>query len=280
MRYGFVFPNGSAREQLELAEVAEASGWDGVFVWEGPYGVDAWGLLAAMAVRTERIRLGTMLTPVPWRRPWKLASQVATVDELSGGRVILAVGLGAPDVIPRGEVTDKRERAQLLDEGLEIVRGLWRGERRFRTAHHDLELPAPGGAGAPVAYRPVQDLPPIWVVGAWPERPKSMSRIQRAADGLLPNVFDDEGAHRPATPGDFAAMRGWLDANGGVADGFDMVMEGETPGDDADTARATVRPFADAGCTWWLEARWSAEGSPADVLRVVRERLEAGPPRV
>ncbi len=108
MLTGFVLPGGSATEQLEQAVLAERSGWDGIFVWEAAYGVDAWSLLAAMAARTERIRLGTLLTPLPWRRPWKVASQVATVDQLSGGRAILAVGVGAVDTgLPdTGEETD------------------------------------------------------------------------------------------------------------------------------------------------------------------------------
>src|SRR5437667_12547048 len=97
MLTGFVLPGGSATEQLEQAVLAERSGWDGVFVWETAYGVDAWSLLAAMARETTRVRLGTMLTPLPWRRPWKVASQAVTLDELSGGRAILAVGLGATD---------------------------------------------------------------------------------------------------------------------------------------------------------------------------------------
>ena len=86
MRYGVVLPGGTAPEQLDQAVLAEQAGWDAVFTWEAAYGVDAWSLLAAIAVRTGRIRLGTMLTPLPWRRPWKVASQVATLDQLSGGR--------------------------------------------------------------------------------------------------------------------------------------------------------------------------------------------------
>src|SRR5216684_127814 len=108
MRYGFVLPGGSASEQLEQAVLADQAGWDGVFVWEAAYGVDAWTLLAAMAQRTTRVRLGTMLTPLPWRRPWKVASQAVTLDELSGGRAILSVGVGAlsTDLPLTGEVTD------------------------------------------------------------------------------------------------------------------------------------------------------------------------------
>ena len=86
MRAGVVLPGGTANQQLEQAVAAEQAGWDGVFVWEAGYGVDAWTLLAAMAARTSRVRLGTMLTPLPWRRPWKVASQVATLDQLSAGR--------------------------------------------------------------------------------------------------------------------------------------------------------------------------------------------------
>src|SRR3984885_6125177 len=129
MRYGAVLPGGTATEQLEQAVLAEQAGWDGVFVWEAAYGVDAWSLLAAIAARTTRVRLGTMLTPLPWRRPWKVASQVATLDQLSGGRAILAVGLGAltTDLPDTGEVTDTRGRAGLLDEGIDLMRELWAG---------------------------------------------------------------------------------------------------------------------------------------------------------
>jgi alkanesulfonate monooxygenase SsuD/methylene tetrahydromethanopterin reductase-like flavin-dependent oxidoreductase (luciferase family) len=133
MRFGFVLPGGTAAEQLDHAVLADQSGWDGVFVWEAAYGVDAWTLLAAMAQRTTRVRLGTMLTPLPWRRPWKLASQAATLDQLSGGRAILAVGLGAVDsgLGNTGEETDRRTRAELLDEGIDLIAGLWEGRLRF-----------------------------------------------------------------------------------------------------------------------------------------------------
>src|SRR5215510_16299036 len=95
MKYGFVLPRGDARMAAETAELAERAGWDGFFIWEPVWGVDAWVALTAAAMRTERIRLGTMLTPLPRRRPWDLAGQTAALDNLSGGRVILSVGLGA-----------------------------------------------------------------------------------------------------------------------------------------------------------------------------------------
>jgi alkanesulfonate monooxygenase SsuD/methylene tetrahydromethanopterin reductase-like flavin-dependent oxidoreductase (luciferase family) len=119
MRYGFVLP-GTAAEQLEQA------------------------VLAAMATRATRVRLGTMLTPLPWRRPWKVASQAATLDQLSGGRAILSVGLGAVTTGQgnTGEETDRRARAERLDEGIDLVAGLWAGRRRFRGRHYRMDLEA------------------------------------------------------------------------------------------------------------------------------------------
>jgi alkanesulfonate monooxygenase SsuD/methylene tetrahydromethanopterin reductase-like flavin-dependent oxidoreductase (luciferase family) len=164
MRCGFVLPWGTATEQLDLAVLAEQAGWDGVFVWEAAYGIDAWSLLAAMAARTTRIRLGTMLTPLPWRRPWKLASQVATLDQLSGGRAILAVGVGATDTdLPgTGEVTDLRGRAERLDEGFDLIRELWAGGNDYRGQHYVYQT---GRMDLGRVTRPVQERIPIWVVG-------------------------------------------------------------------------------------------------------------------
>lgn len=265
MRYGFILPGGTATEQLAQAELAERTGWDGVFVWEAPYGVDAWSLLAAMAVRTSRIRLGTMLTPLPWRRPWKLASQVATLDQLSGGRAILTVGLGAVRSGPDDE-TDRKVRAELLDEGIDILTALWSGQRSYAGRHHQLELDAREDltdVGEPV-QRPI----PIWAVGMWP-RPKSMRRILRC-DGLVP-------AGEVDTPGDIEAVRAWLADNGARPD-IDIVREGETPADDPDAGRSIVAPWAAAGCTWWLEARWEMPHHSAERMAQVHERLLAGPP--
>jgi alkanesulfonate monooxygenase SsuD/methylene tetrahydromethanopterin reductase-like flavin-dependent oxidoreductase (luciferase family) len=97
MKYGFVLPRGDAQTAAKFAHQAEESGWDGFFVWEPVWGIDAWVCLTAAAMRTNKIHLGTMLTPISRMRPWKLASESATLDNLSNGRVILSVGLGAVD---------------------------------------------------------------------------------------------------------------------------------------------------------------------------------------
>ena len=271
MLTGFVLPGGPATEQLEQAVLAEQSGWDGVFVCEAAYGVDAWSLLAAMAARTQRIRLGTLLTPLPWPRPWKVASQVATVDQLSGGRAILAVGVGAIDTgLPdTGEETDKHLRAERLDEGIDLVRTLWDGGLSYHGKYYHFECDRDDLVGA---VRPVPGRIPIWVVGVWP-RPKSMRRVLRC-EGIIPQ-YNLDG--REAEPDDARAVRAWLTEHGGSPD-LDMVAEGETPADDPGAASARVTPWAAAGCTWWIENRWELPEGTTDPVAVVSGRLAAGPP--
>jgi alkanesulfonate monooxygenase SsuD/methylene tetrahydromethanopterin reductase-like flavin-dependent oxidoreductase (luciferase family) len=142
MKYGFIIPNDDIHTAPDLAAEAEAAGWDGVFIPDciaidtenGPPGpwYDPWIVLAAMAVRTKRVRLGTMLTPLSRRRPWKLARETVTLDHLSKGRLILPVGLGAAKddagFYKVGEEMDLKVRAKLLDESLAILTGLWSGQ--------------------------------------------------------------------------------------------------------------------------------------------------------
>jgi alkanesulfonate monooxygenase SsuD/methylene tetrahydromethanopterin reductase-like flavin-dependent oxidoreductase (luciferase family) len=267
MRYGVILPGGTADEQLGQAVLAEESGWDGVFVWEAGYGVDAWSLLAAMAARTARVRLGTMLTPLPWRRPWKVASQVATVDRLSGGRAVLGIGVGAltTDLPRTGEVTDLRERAEMMDEGIDLIRTLWAGGSHYRGRHYEYAVDRTDLAE--VAH-PVQERIPIWVVAVWP-RPKSMRRVLRC-DGVIPG--------HGGGPEEIRAMRGWL-AEQGAAPGLDVLAEGETPGDDPAAAWAEVEPWAAAGCTWWMETRWELPHHSPERMQQIRARIAAGPPR-
>jgi alkanesulfonate monooxygenase SsuD/methylene tetrahydromethanopterin reductase-like flavin-dependent oxidoreductase (luciferase family) len=274
VQYGFVIPGGDARDVADLARSAEQAGWDGVFVAETVWGVDAWVSLTAAAMVTERIRLGTLLSPVSRMRPWKLASETATLDRLCNGRVTLSVGLGALDTgfAEFGEVTDRKTRAALLDEGLDILTGLWRGQPFSYDGTHYQIRPTSFFPPPPPVQQPRI---PIWVSAAWP-KPISLARALRY-DGLLPVVIRDEGARKP-TIDEVREMRGYVDRERGEATTFDIVVEGETPGDDIKASRAIVAPWADAGATWWIEALWDAAFDDAKAGEV-RLRVEQGPPK-
>ncbi|MEV4636851.1 LLM class flavin-dependent oxidoreductase [Actinoplanes sp. NPDC049548] len=267
MRYGVILPGGTAPEQLDQAVLAERSGWDGVFVWEAASGVDAWSLLAAIAAVTTRIRLGTMLTPLPWRRPWKVASQVATVDQLSGGRAVLGIGVGAltTDLPETGEVTDLRQRAGMMDDAIDLMRTLWAGGTSHHGPHYDYHVDRGDLAEA---GRPVQARIPIWVVAVWP-RPKSLRRVLKC-DGVIPG--------HGGGPDELRAMRAWLTEHG-APPGLDILAEGETPADDPAAAWHHVEPWAEAGCTWWMETRWEMPHHSPERMQEIRERIQAGPPR-
>lgn len=276
MKFGFVLPYGDARTAAELACQAELAGWDGFFVWEPVWGLDAWVLLSAAAMRTERIRLGTMLSPLSRMRPWKLASESATLDNLSNGRVILSVGLGAVDTgfTEFGEVTDRKTRAELLDEGLEILTGLWRGQPFEFSGKHYRVQPSSFNPPPPPVQQPRI---PIWVAGAWPSQ-KSMQRALRY-DGLLPQILRSGGAAN-AEPDELRAMCDYIRQQRAQSTPFDIVVEGETPGDDPARAAEIVNTWQEAGATWWIEARWSE----LDAMRTgsggaaILKRIQQGPP--
>lgn len=270
MKFGFVLPRGDARRAADFAHAAEAAGWDGFFVWEPVWGVDAWVALTAAAMRTDRVRLGTLLSPVSRMRPWKLASEAATLDNLSGGRVIISVGLGALDTgfAEFGEVTDRKTRAELLDEGLAIMAGLWNGQPfNFEGKHYQIKETTFNVPPPPVQQPRI----PIWVVGAWP-RPKSMNRAIRW-DGLLPAKMSDAGKFVPLTPDDIRAITAYVGEHRTLTTPFDIIVEGTTPGDDPSAAAETVRAWAEAGATWWIEARWETPDPDA-----VLARIQQGPP--
>ena len=173
-----------------LAREAEQAGWDGFFVWdhilhrraEPEPVVDPWVTLGACAAQTDRITLGTLITPVSRRRPWKLARELATLNVIAQNRVVLGAGLGSPrhdEFEAFGEEADDRRRAARLDEGLEVLAGLLSGEPyEHHGAAYDLEemqfLPA-----APTGSRP-----PIWIGGNWPN-PRPFRRAARW-DGVVP----------------------------------------------------------------------------------------------
>ncbi|MGB3328358.1 MAG: LLM class flavin-dependent oxidoreductase [Thermomicrobiales bacterium] len=275
MKHGFVVSSGTPLEAIDLARELEQAGWDGFFTWDGiafpdmPVH-DPWTLLGAVAVNTRTITLGAMVFPLSRRRPWKVAKETVTVDHLSQGRLVLPVGLGAVDdggysrVHP--EVTDRRERAALLDETLAILDAAWSGEPvTFAGTHYQVDevtfLP-----------KPIQQPRiPIWVVAAWPSV-RSMSRAARW-DGVLVSL---RGSEEPPTPDDVREIVAWLRAHRDGDAPFDVILEGVSPGDDPDAARAQLQPYADAGVTWWIESRWEA---PNDV-ETLRQRIRQGPPPV
>jgi len=258
MRYGFVVPWGDADAIGDLAATAEQAGWDGLFVWEPVWGVDAWIALGLAAVRTSRVRLGTLLTPPSRRRPWELASQVATVDRLSDGRVILSVGLGAVDsgFAAFGEECDRRTRAELMDECLDIVTGLWAGQPfSYEGRHYRIE-PTEFPAIGDTVQRPRV---PIWCVGAL-GRPTSMRRALRW-DGLLPQA---PGGGQPT-------LQQVSEVREQIGDRpYDIVVEGEG-------SEHSPAAWARAGATWWIESMWGAVNE-VDAVLAAADRLEQGPP--
>ncbi len=267
MRFGFVVPHGDAADVAEMAAIAEETGWDAIFVWEGIYGVDAWVSLGAAAMRTSTLRLGTLLTPVSRRKPWELAGQIATVDRLSAGRVTLSVGLGALDsgFAEFGEVCDRRTRAELMDEGLEIMSRLWTGEPVGFEGRHYTLTPSTFPSIRHVVQQP---RPPVWCVGALGS-PKSMSRAM-SWDGLLPQVVED-GKARQATLEELIAARPSILAQTGDRP-FDIVVEGSCQ-------EHSPAAWYEAGATWWIESLWDAMHDP-DPIAASIYRLREGPPAI
>jgi alkanesulfonate monooxygenase SsuD/methylene tetrahydromethanopterin reductase-like flavin-dependent oxidoreductase (luciferase family) len=281
MQYGLNLPNfgtfADPRVVVDLAREAEDAGWDGFFVWDHILGdrewripvADPWVLLSAVAARTERIRLGPMVTPLPRRRPWKVARESVTLDHLSGGRLILGVGLGHPpdaEYAQFGEEPDARIRAEKLDEALAVLVGLWSGEpfgyegRHYHVTEGTVFLP-----------RPVQQPRiPIWVASMSASR----APLRRAArfDGVAPELAEPPWELSPAQ---LIELRAVIDSQR-TADGpFDVAVRGETPVGDHAHGIEIVSRLAEAGATWWEESISDWRGD----LGACRARVRQGPPR-
>jgi len=181
---------------------------------------------------------------------------------------VLAVGLEAvaSDLPDTGEQVGLRERADMMDEGIDLIRALWDGRGHFQGAHYTYSCDRDDLIRV---GRPVQERIPIWVVGVWP-RPRSMRRVLRC-DGIIPQYSGEGG------PQELRHLREWL-AQRGTAETFDVLSEGETPAGDAEQAAAIVRPWRDVGATWWMETRWEMPHDSAGRMREVEERIAAGPP--
>ncbi len=289
MKYGVDIapfgPFGSAQVVADLAREAEQAGWDGFFIWDHVARewtldvVDPWIALTAAAMQTRRIRIGTLVTPLPRRRPWKLARETVSIDRLSGGRLILGVGLGSgrdSEWANLGEETDPKARGQMLDEALDVLAGLWSGEPfsyegthyRVRAAHF---LPPPVQ----------QPRIPIWVGGTWPNK----APFRRAArwDGAFPIPGGGPRPGNNLTPEDIRAVGDLIRGYRSSGAPFDLVCRGVTPGGDPARAAETVAAYREAGATWWIEAvhptsfggSWEGEW-PVEAMRA---RIRQGPPR-
>jgi alkanesulfonate monooxygenase SsuD/methylene tetrahydromethanopterin reductase-like flavin-dependent oxidoreductase (luciferase family) len=281
MRYGLNLPNhgpaADIRAMADLARLAEDSGWDGFFVWDhvtwlrsDPRPVaDVWVLLSAVAVATTRLRIGPMVSPIARRRPTKLARETASLDQLSGGRLTLGVGLGSPiddEFVAVGEPGDPAVLAQRLDEGLDILNAAWSGQPvNYHGVTHHVD-------GVTFLPRPVQrPRIPVWVGGTWPRR-RPTERALRW-DGAVFTYLDPTPtgpAWRSATPAEVAELATLARNRPAGTDDFDIVVGGDSWGADAHL----VEPLAAAGATWWQESLASDIDTWDDVVRRVRR----GPP--
>ena len=282
MKYGIVIEDTDYRVAVRMAQEAEQAGWDGFFVPDAiaievegmpsmPW-FDPWVVLASIAVQTSRIRIGTFITPISRRRPWKLAREAMTLDHLSAGRLTIGVGLGAAEddggFKKVGEAMDLKVRAELMDEGLSILDGLWSGEPfSFEGTHYHVDrmtmLPVP--VQSPRI--------PIWVIGVWPKG-KSLGRALEW-DGIIPQKYKAKPGDSPK-PSDIEALAKYVAERRNKTSSFDIIAGGMTLNQSRKRAVETVRSFRDAGATWWMESIWLTDSAPLEKTLAL---IAKGPPK-
>lgn len=283
MKYGLVLPlsgiNGDVQRLIEFAHIAEEQGWEGVFLEDyitywGSHDTptyDPWLTLAAIALRTQKMRIGITVTPLSRRRPWKLARECVTLDHISNGRLILGFGLGDEhdtSFTSFGEVIDPKQRAGMLDEGLDILAGLMGGQPFSYQGNHyrvDEVTFLPGPVQAPRI--------PIWIGGFWPHK----APAKRAArwDGFCPAKVPDANGNGYITPTDIRDIKAFMAERRSPVAPFDLVVGGHSTADDPAKARAHVETFVEAGATWWIEFVLPGPGESDEALT----RIKQGPPR-
>lgn len=281
MKFGVYLPNfgeeATPSALSELAVEAERAGWDGFFLWDHMlYSksqklnvLDPWITLTAAAMKTSRIRIGTTLTPLARRRPWHLARETTTLDHLSGGRLILSVGLGDPpdvDYAFFGEDPDSRVRAEKLDEGLDILTGLWSGKAfGYQGKHYQMEK---------VTFRPAplqKPRIPVWVGGFWPNK----APFRRAArwDGVLP--LKKTGGFI-MSPSDLQELLGFISQHRQKQGAYDAVIIGARNGlgKKPSAMKKALIEYEHAGATWWLQSLFLERNS----IDRMRTAVLDGPP--
>lgn len=274
MFYGLSVINAwPAKFILEMAKAADEAEWDGFFLWDHltfDFDVDTedpWVVLGAIATRTKRMRIGTLVTALPRRRPHKVAKETATLDHLSRGRGVLGVGLGGVEreFSAFGEDADAKVRAERLDEALKVITGLWSGKV---VEHHGRHYTVNKVAFTP---KPVQKPRiPIWVGG------RSKGALRRASryDGWVPEGPAPSANSQGLSTEDVRRAVQKIKKLRGGKGPFDVVYGTELP-EDKLLLGETVQRAQAAGATWLLEGiyglRYTREGA--------LERVKKGPPK-
>lgn len=283
LQHGLVLGNMAdvtdADELVGFAIAAEEAGWDGVFLIDHlqyppekhDAGADPWTIHAGIATRTDRIRLGTWVTPLPRRQPWQLARDLATLDRLSDGRVILGAGLGTPvENRQFGLPSEPGTLAEQFHEALDVMTGLWSGEPFSYCGDHftvdDVTM----------LPTPVQK-PRIPVVrgGFWPNREPIESGARW--DGIAPLSPGIRGVEDTATlGGDVPAsiedeLRELVQYYHRVADkSGDVFLPIDFPGAPADI----VELYGELDVTWCLTTTWDGNREYHPSI----DRIRRGPP--
>ena len=255
---------------IELSIIAEESNWDGFFIWDHMHLnkdksdpiLDPWIVLAGIATKTDKIRIGTTVTALARRRPWKIARETVSLDRLSNGRFILGIGLGVDnDFSDFGEEYDPKVRGKRLDEALDILTGLWTGEPfAYQGEYHQINQ-------VKFVPKPIQKEIPIWVGGTWPnKRP-----FQRAAkfNGIFPLR---EGFEEPLWPDDMKEIIQFVKLHRKTSKPFDVIHTVVTSSKKEENQ--WIHDYIDAGVTWIVECIYPGRDSLKNIQQIVRN----GPP--
>jgi alkanesulfonate monooxygenase SsuD/methylene tetrahydromethanopterin reductase-like flavin-dependent oxidoreductase (luciferase family) len=287
MKYGLYLPNfgafADARLLADLARDAEQAGWEGFFIWDHiarpwtPQVVDTWVALSAIALNTTAMRFGPLVSPLPRRRPWKVARETASLDRLSAGRLILGVGTGGlggmtVEWANFGEELDLRTRAEMLDEGLDILTGLWSGKPFALTGKH-YQVRDTQFTPTPIQSPRI----PIWVGGNWPHK----APFRRAArwDGMMPQVDPKQGDEIVQLK---QAIQYTLEQRKSDT-AYEIVYSTSlVPGSDPTRLADRIAQYAEAGITWLLEQlypqHFGGDWQGKWPVEAMHQRILQGPP--
>jgi alkanesulfonate monooxygenase SsuD/methylene tetrahydromethanopterin reductase-like flavin-dependent oxidoreductase (luciferase family) len=280
MKFGLYLCNYGAYANPEnlkkISIAAEESNWDGIYLWDhinpskqGVNVIDPWIALSIVAFNTNKIRLGTTVTPIPRRRPRKLARETVSIDHLSNGRFTLGVGIGSPpedEFGYFGEPTNQKIRGEMLDEGLDILEGLWSGEPyKFKGEHYNISKPVK------FLPKPIQQPRiPIWTAGFW--NYTSYKAFRRAAkyDGCIPIIQKMKDKSRIDV---YRDIKNYIEKYRDISDPFDLVLLLTYP-NSKKLFQDTLNEF-EGTATWWLQSGYNWQAKSIDVIL---ENIRQGPP--